>query len=259
MKTPMVLLSLIVGSMGLFTVNGLRAQTVNSAPAAGTATANGNAPTRVREGPAQIIQEKIRSEMAARLAQAGAKYDDLQVSVAVNRDSATPFKVTYRGLSHFTGSDGTTPAANGSFIMDYIGGGQWQGTLAGTQFTVQAGTRDNIDRPFVNDPQVLGEWQSVDFVSDISDFSPRKQVWQGKLFLKGLTFLEDGSTPQPWWTWTKGYLMHKGDETASKYEIRNIGGISYLFLEWKSGDVTIAGMKPHYYVLTPKAASGAAQ
>ena len=36
--------------------------------------------------------------------------------------------------------------------------------------------------------------------------------------------------------------------------IKEIGGAPYLFLEWKSGDVTIAGMKPHYYVLKPKPA-----
>ena len=51
------------------------------------------------------------------------------------------------------------------------------------------------------------------------------------------------------WTWTKGLLLHSGDQTASRYEIREINGASYLFMEWKSGDVTIAHMKPQYYVL----------
>jgi bla regulator protein BlaR1 len=69
-----------------------------------------------------------------------------------------------------------------------------------------------------------------------------------------LTFLENGRTSKPWWTWTKGLLLHRGDQTASHYEIKEIGGAPYLFLEWKSGDVTIAGMKPHYYVLKPKPA-----
>ncbi len=257
MKTPIVMLSLMVGSMGLFTANALRAQTVNPTPSADTASGNGTAPTGVRKGPTQIIQEKIRSEIAARLAQAGASYDDLQVSVAVNRDSATPFKVTYRGLRNFTGSDGTTPGSNGSFIMNYVGGGQWQGSLAGTQFKVAVGTRDNIDLRFVDDPQVVGKWESVDFVADIADFDPTERSWTGELYLKGLTFLPNGRTPQSWFTWTKGKLIHHGDQTASNYEIRQINGVSYLFLEWKSGDVTIAGMKPHYYVLKQKSSSGA--
>ncbi len=187
-----------------------------------------------------------------RLAEAGASYEALQVAVAVQRDSATPFKVTYTGLRNFKGSDGTSPEANGAFIMNYIGAGQWQGLLAGTKLTATVGTKDNIDLPFVNDPQVIGEWESVDFVPDISSFNPAERSWQGNLFLKGLTFLENGKTPQSWWTWTKGVLIHHGDKTASRYEIRVINGLPYLFLEWKSGDVTIAGMKPHYYVLKPK-------
>jgi hypothetical protein len=200
----------------------------------------------------EVIQQKIRSEVAARLAEAGAGYADLQVTVAIKRDSATPFKVTYRGLHNFTGRDGTTPQADGEFIMNYIGGGQWQGALAGTQFTAIAGTKDNIDLPFVNDPAVVGEWKSVDFVADISAFNPAQPAWKGKLYLKGLTFEENGKTPQAWWTWTKGVLIHHGDQTASRYEIKEIGGVRYLFLEWKSGDVMIAGRKPWYYVLTPK-------
>ena len=62
--------------------------------------------------------------------------------------------------------------------------------------------RDNIDLPFVNDPQVIGEWQSTDFVSNISDFNVDKPAWKEKLFLEGLMFLENGKTAKEWWTWT---------------------------------------------------------
>lgn len=117
---------------------------------------------------------------------------------------------------------------------------------------VAIGSRDNIDLPFVNDPQVIGEWESVDFVTNVSDFNPEQRNWSGDLYLKRLTFLDGGRTPQPWWTWTKGILIHHGDQTASRYEIREIKGENYLFLEWKSGDVTIRGMKPDYYVLRKK-------
>jgi len=112
--------------------------------------------------------------------------------------------------------------------------------------------RDNIDLPFVNDPQVIGDWQSIDFVSSISDFNPDKPSFQEKLYLEGLTFLENGKLPQPWWTWTKGILIHRGDQTASHYEIRDLKGKTYMFLEWKSGDYTIRHMKPQYYVLKKK-------
>ena len=245
MRIQTILALLITGTMCQFTPGPGRAQDAGSAP-----------PARVK-GPTQIIQEKIRGEVAARLAEAGATYDDLRVTVAVQRDSGTPFKVTYRGLRNFKGADGTTPGADGEFIMECIGGGQWQGALAGTQFTATVGTKDNIDLPFVNDPKALGEWESVDFVADISRFNPAQLSWKGKLYLKGLTFLEDGKMPEAWWTWTKGVVMHHGDQTASHYEIREISGHPYLFFEWKSGDVTIAKLKPHYYVLKPKTAKGA--
>ncbi len=247
MKIRTILSALIAGAVCQLTVGVNSTQGADSTPAGKVET---------KRGPIPVIQEKIRNEVGARLAEAGGSYDELQVTVAVNRDSATPFKVSYRGLRNFKGRDGSVPDADGAFIMEYIGGGQWQGALAGTQFTASVGTKDNIDLPFVNDPQVLGEWESVDFVADMAAFNPEQPSWKGRLYLKGLTFLANGKTLQPWWTWTKGVLIHHGDKTASHYEIREINGVAYLFLEWKSGDVTIAGMKPHYYVLRPKTSKG---
>jgi len=107
---------------------------------------------------------------------------------------------------------------------------------------------DKIDLPFVNDPAVIGTWKSVDFVDMPSQFNPGKKNFEGDLYLKDLTFLGDGKT-RGVWTWTKGVVIHSGDKTAAKYEIKKIGDKEYLFLEWKSGDYTIRHMKPKYYVL----------
>jgi serine/threonine protein kinase len=203
-----------------------------------------------RRNPGNVVAQTIQHEVGRQLREAGATYDDLQAAVALHRDSGTPYKVIYHGLQNFRGPDGTTPAADGEFILAYIGGGQWQGTLAGKVFTVSVGSQDNIDLPFVNDPQVLGEWDSVDFVADISDFNPDKPRWPKRgLFLKSLTFLPDGKMPQSWMTWTKGFVLHHGNRTASRYEIRKVDGQFYLFYEWKSGDVTLRGIKPCYYIL----------
>jgi len=38
-------------------------------------------------------------------------------------------------------------------------------------------------------------------------------------------------------------------KTAARYIIREIAGRTYVFFEWKSGDYTMRGMKPGYYVL----------
>jgi bla regulator protein BlaR1 len=106
---------------------------------------------------------------------------------------------------------------------------------------------------FVNDPAVLGKWVSVDFVSEPSEFVPGEKHFEGSLYLEGLTFLPKGKTPQPWFGWTKGVVMHLGgDHTASRYTIKEISGAKYMFFEWKSGDYIIRHQKPQYYVLKKK-------
>lgn len=204
------------------------------------------------QGTYDIVAQTIRTEVGRQLRESGATYDELRVTVARQTESATPFRISYAGLRDFAGADGTVPEPTGDFIMNYIGRGQWQGTLAGTRFTVSVGSRDNIDLPFIDDPEAVGEWISVDFVEAIDRFNPDKRAMKGELFLKQFTFLPDGKTARPWWTWTKGILIHHGDQTASHYEIRQIKGRFYLFLEWRSGDFTISGRKPPYYVLLKK-------
>lgn len=108
---------------------------------------------------------------------------------------------------------------------------------------------DKIDLPFVNDPEVLGQWKSVDFVKEIKDYAPGQKRFKGSLFLDGMTFKENGKMGVKYETWTKGVVIHKGDKTASHYEIRNINGEPTMFYEWKSGDYVFLGMKPQYYVL----------
>jgi len=112
--------------------------------------------------------------------------------------------------------------------------------------------RDNINLPFRDDPAVVGEWASVDFVESPGKFDPGARAWKGELYLKELVFLPKGKGGKPWWTWTKGVVLHHGDKTASKYEIKKLGGADYLFFEWKSGDYVFRGARPFYYVLKRK-------
>ncbi|MFA5863611.1 MAG: hypothetical protein WC975_02885 [Phycisphaerae bacterium] len=113
---------------------------------------------------------------------------------------------------------------------------------------------DKIDYPFIDDAQAVGKWKSVDFIQKIEDFEPGVQHWPGDLYLKEMILFPSGSTAGPW-TWTKGLIMHPGDRTAAKYNLKNMNGSMYMFFEWKSGDYTIRHMKPHYYVLK-KVSSG---
>ena len=107
---------------------------------------------------------------------------------------------------------------------------------------------DKIDYSFINDPELIGTWKSVDFVQAIDDFKAGEKHWRGDLFLKNMMFFDDGRTTGPW-TWTKGLIIHHGNKTAAKYLIKEINGEKYLFFEWKTSDYTIQRMKPKYYVL----------
>lgn len=122
---------------------------------------------------------------------------------------------------------------------------------------------DKLDYDFVNDEEVLGKWEAVDFAKTENDFEVGKKSWKDDLYLKDLIFLpygkmaqpiagnhqSDETTPVGWLTWTKGIVMHKGDKTASAYEIKEINGEKYMFYQWKSGDYIYRGMTPYYYVL----------
>lgn len=131
---------------------------------------------------------------------------------------------------------------------------------AGAVRAAQGRITDKIDLPFVNDPAVIGEWVSVDFVRTPGEFAPGARSFQGDLFLGGFKFLPGGkmavlpNAPEgaPWFNWTKGVVTHSGDKTAARYEIKKISGAEYMFFEWKSGDYTLRGMKPQYYVLKRK-------
>ncbi|MCX5796809.1 MAG: hypothetical protein NTY77_15045 [Elusimicrobia bacterium] len=109
-------------------------------------------------------------------------------------------------------------------------------------------TTDDINLPFQDDPAVVGTWRSVAYVTTPEAFSP-KAAPAPNLFLKEQVFLPQGKTPSPSQTWTQGILINSPEKTASRYTFKDINGLKYMFLEWKSGDYTIRNQKPEYYVL----------
>ncbi|MHC4133192.1 MAG: S8 family serine peptidase [Planctomycetota bacterium] len=108
---------------------------------------------------------------------------------------------------------------------------------------------DKIDYPFVNDPDVIGTWISVDFVTEPEQFKVGQKQFGGKLFLKELVFMPKGRMANRGSKWTKDLVLDAADKTASRYIIKELNGSAYMFFEWKSGDYTIRHMKPKYYVL----------
>lgn len=97
-------------------------------------------------------------------------------------------------------------------------------------------------------PEIVGHWQSVDFVSSPEQFQPGKKQWKGDLFLKEATFNANGSSSLSS-RWTEGWIHDAGSDVKAEYYIKDIDGQTYLFLPWLSGDVTVRGQKPHYYVM----------
>lgn len=115
------------------------------------------------------------------------------------------------------------------------------------------GNHDNIDMPFVCDDRVIGKWRSVGFVDKIENFSPDEH--RDDLYLEAIEFYPDGKAIQKYmdceWQdrWTDGLLLSLHRTTAAAYEIREINGTEYLFVEWKMGNYIYGGMKPDIYVL----------
>lgn len=117
--------------------------------------------------------------------------------------------------------------------------------------------KDNIDIPFVDDKAVLGKWIACGFCDSPAEFF-RENIPKVKMWFSEAVFDEGGvlsvvygkrriSNPDIR-TWTRGYILDKLNITASAYEIREIDGREYLFVEWKSGDYIYGGWKPSYYV-----------
>ncbi|MCX5772679.1 MAG: M56 family metallopeptidase, partial [Candidatus Hydrogenedentes bacterium] len=110
--------------------------------------------------------------------------------------------------------------------------------------------------PFVNDRLLVGKWQTVDFVDAVEAFDPENRSWQGEFYLKDMEFMPGGRTSGPW-SWSNGTIYHPGDKSLAHYVIQDIAGQRYLLFEWISGDVSIRGMAPKYYVLKYVGASTA--
>ncbi|MDP3541730.1 MAG: S8/S53 family peptidase [Elusimicrobiota bacterium] len=93
-----------------------------------------------------------------------------------------------------------------------------------------------------------GYWESVDLVDSIDAFAPGRRSWPEDLFLKDFECATDGRCSLGW-TCKGGWTTHADGKTRAPYTVMAVGGESFLFLPWLSGDVTVRGMKPSFYVL----------
>lgn len=128
---------------------------------------------------------------------------------------------------------------------------------------------DEIPELPADDASVIGEWNACDCVRDIDRFCPDSPFfpyeglyWRKAEFLEGGAIrnsfqdAEDGSvhTDKPHvWSWVTGYVICHPSSTVSKYLFRELEGVTYLFVQWKSGDYSYGGSEPGWYVFKRQA------
>lgn len=117
--------------------------------------------------------------------------------------------------------------------------------------------KDNTNIPFIKDEEVVGFWEAVDYVRSFDQFKVGQRFWGSEPFLKEYVFKPDGSLIVSYTdkslgvafiNWSKGVVINKKVSTVSEYQIKNIDGDKYMFVEWKSGDYTFGGEVRGYYV-----------
>lgn len=101
----------------------------------------------------------------------------------------------------------------------------------------------------------VGRWMVVDFVETVEQFDPNRRNINTPPMLRGMAFLKNGMV---WWIYENNKRRQAkwgsdavDDEPGhpAHFIIKQIDGKDYLFIEWISGDVTVRGQKPRYYVL----------
>ena len=114
---------------------------------------------------------------------------------------------------------------------------------------------DDVNFQVVPDEELLGEWQSVAFVSDLAEFDSQKI--DSNLSLKkikvvdndNILVMNDDEYVPSCFKYTKNVFIDTMGLVASRYVIKNINDVLHLMFEWKSGDYIVRGTKASYYVM----------
>ena len=159
----------------------------------------------------------------------------------------------WRWLSQPPGKgDSAQPHRPGIVTQSLAAGLLTSGLIISTAAVLLVACRnvDNVNQPFADDPQVIGNWNSVDFVGEPEDFKPGVRCWPGNLVVfQNFYVYPGGRTSYHWLSWTKDAFVNPGEKTAGKYEIRDFEGTNYLFVEWKNADYILFHAQPRYFVL----------
>ncbi len=115
--------------------------------------------------------------------------------------------------------------------------------------------QDKLDYTFTPDEYATGQWKSLGFFNEISDFNPSEKP-EDNLFWTGNTIYPDGSMTMyraggdvlSGFHWTKGYFVGWTDNIVPAYQIKQLNGKTYMFAEWKGVGYPTTGEIEGYYV-----------
>ena len=115
------------------------------------------------------------------------------------------------------------------------------------------------DKKVIGTWEVCGLWRNPDeFVPDQPNaFPPESWYWRKAVFSEkgeiANTFGTQASgkttvAGAPTWSWVNGFVINTKVSTVSQYVLREINGVTYLFIQWKNGDYLYGGEIPFWYV-----------
>ena len=125
--------------------------------------------------------------------------------------------------------------------------------------------KDDMNKPFVNDKQVIGKWKAFAYIDEnsnkVKEFMKDPYCLENgcyeNLYFKEIIFEEEGHCTQLYGdktlsgddlqTWTKGFVLRKWNSCACAYKIFEASGREYMIIEWKSGDYRWGGKSTSYY------------
>jgi hypothetical protein len=117
--------------------------------------------------------------------------------------------------------------------------------INGQRLGIQFHIVDHPDMTFVNDPDVIGTWTAVDYVSDYTGFNPAVPQDPDRNNGRALRFEANGKFDNNG-KWTKGILQV--DDTALEYEIKTYGADRYMFVQDKQDYYGVPRQKLYYDV-----------
>lgn len=125
--------------------------------------------------------------------------------------------------------------------------------------TAEVGENE-LPTKFINDPKLIGTWETVDFTANINYYTYNgKKQYSEELYLTKVEFLQNAIMSEYFKSeltpynnlrkWSKGVIFNEEYKYAKPYFLKKDGNTDLLFLPWLNGDVLLRGEQPSYYVL----------